>query len=150
MAYIIKVTEANASDKKNRFLLFHIAKSVGGFRASAVNGDSSTYLYPVDGDILFPDARNIAEMLEKAKAEYVRNPEKEITGEDKDLNCYDFAVTEIVDGAASIEVPNSRDIQPITMFRRASYDNRDTVLARLRAQVHRQLANGELVVKTDE
>ena len=148
MAFIVKITEANAKDKNNMFLLLHCTKSGGnGFRAASVNGDSSTYMYPVDGAILYPKARDIRECLEKAKSDYLKDDKPY---EDKDLNCYDFAVNEVVDEAISIEVSNSRDIQPITMFRRASYDDRGTVLSRLKAQVTRQLANGELVVVRDE
>ena len=146
MAFIIKATEANAKDKNNLFLLLHVAKSnASGLRAASVNGDSSTYMYPVDGSVLYPNARTIGEMLDKVKSDFVGT-------EDKELNCFDFGVPEVVDGATSIEVANSgnRDIQPITVFKRASYDDRDTVLARLKAQVHRQLANGELLVKSDE
>ena len=143
MAFFIKATEAHSKDKNNMFLILHVSKgNVGGLRAASINGDSSIYMYSVDGAILYPNARTIEEMLDKVKSDFVGT-------EDPDLHCYDFGVPEVVDGANSIGVVNSgnRDIQAITVFKRASYDDRDTVLARLKAQVARQLANGELAVK---
>ena len=140
-AIITKIEESATWNEKQRIALFHFshAATKSKLRAFAMNGDNVNYIYPVD---LLPMYRKETEkaekLLELARSEFEGS-------EDDEINLYDFSCLEVTDGKFdACSVTENEELQPISIFHRASYDSKEIVLERLKAQVKRQLKDGTL------
>lgn len=136
MAKVTKVEKCDNFGKDNPFAILHFSKAKNRLQQASVNGDNLDYLYPVDVTKLSSN-RDLNKAFDDVESEFNDY-------DDTDINLYDFEASEIGgDNVRAYEVDGS-DLQPITVFRRASYDSHDTVFARLKAQVLRQVSDGDL------
>lgn len=150
MAKVIKIEFASTheAEGKTAFAVFTIAKGENPLQRAALNGDAATYTLPVDMGALGlsgDDAKTPAAMLAAVQRNYIGT---EIEG----LRLYDIPTAEI--GYESVTVVGRDDLQPVTIFRRASFSPREVVVSRLKAQVAREIAqkvlSGEQVADVEE
>lgn len=134
---ITKVEKCDGFDEKTPFAILHLSKAKNALQSASVNGDNLDYLYPVDVTKLSEKdtlGKQFADVVETYKGSEV-----------EDINLYDISAQEIGgDSVQGYKVVDNDDLQPITVFRRASFDDKETVFSRLKAQVLRQVRDGIL------
>ena len=126
--------------------VFFFSKGKRGLLGDAsANGDAELYQYPIDCKVLFHETDR-DECEEKAKTF--------IGKEDTDINLVDVSVSELGlkkngQSVTSVTFGNDGMERAVRNFRRASYNDRESIVSRLYAQLERQQGNDECVYHTE-
>lgn len=126
--------------------VFFFSKGKRGLLGDAsANGDAELYQYPIDCKVLFHE-KDRDECEEKAKTF--------IGKEDPDINLVDVSVSELGlkkngQSVTSVTFGNDGMDRAVRNFRRASYNDRESIVSRLYAQLERQQSNDDCVYHTE-
>ena len=126
--------------------VFFFSKGKRGLLGDAsANGDAELYQYPIDCKVLFHE-KDRDECEEKAKTF--------IGKEDTDINLVDISVSELGlkkngQSVTSVTFGNDGMERAVRNFRRASYNDRESIVSRLYAQLERQQGDDKCVYHTE-
>ena len=126
--------------------VFFFSKGKRGLLGDAsANGDAELYQYPIDCKVLFHETDR-DECEAKAKTF--------IGKEDTDINLVDISVSELGlkkngQSVTSVTFGNDGMERAVRNFRRASYNNRESIVSRLYAQLERQQDDDKCVYHTE-
>ena len=126
--------------------IFFFSKGKRGLLGDAsANGDAELYQYPIDCKVLFNE-KDRDECEEKAKTF--------IGKEDTDINLVDISVSELGlkkngQNVTSVTFGNDGMDRAVRNFRRASYNDRESIVSRLYAQLERQKGDDKCVYHTE-
>lgn len=126
--------------------VFLFSKGKRGLLGDAsANGDAELYQYPIDCKVLFHE-KDGDECEEKAK-EFIGK-------EDTDINLVDISVSELGlkkngQNVTSVTFGNDGMDRAVRNFRRASYNDRESIVSRLYAQLERQKGDNKCVYHTE-
>ena len=126
--------------------VFFFSKGKRGLLGDAsANGDAELYQYPIDCEVLFHE-KDKEECEEKAKTF--------IGKEDTDINLVDISVSELGlkkngQNVTSVTFGSDGMERAVRNFRRASYNDRESIVSRLYAQLERQQGDDKCVYHTE-
>lgn len=126
--------------------VFFFSKGKRGLLGDAsANGDAELYQYPIDCEVLFH---------KKDKDECEEQAKTYIGEEDTDINLVDISVSELGlkkngQTVTSVTFGNDGMERAVRNFRRASYNDRESIVSRLYAQLERQQSNDKCVYHTE-
>ena len=126
--------------------VFFFSKGTRGLLGDAsANGDAELYQYPIDCEVLFH---------EKDKDECEAKAKTFIGKEDTDINLVDISVAELGlkkngQNVTSVTFGNDGMDRAVRNFRRASYNDRESIVSRLFAQLERQQGDDKCVYHTE-
>ena len=126
--------------------VFFFSKGKRGLLGDAsANGDAELYQYPIDCEVLFH---------EKDKEECEAKAKTFIGKEDTDINLVDISVSELGlkkngQSVTSVTFGNDGMERAVRNFRRASYNDRESIVSRLYAQLERQQGDDKCVYHTE-
>ena len=126
--------------------VFFFSKGKRGLLGDAsANGDAELYQYPIDCKVLFH---------ETDKEECEAKAKTFIGKEDTDINLVDISVAELGlkkngQSVTSVTFGNDGMERAVRNFRRASYNNRESIVSRLYAQLERQQSDDKCVYHTE-
>ena len=126
--------------------VFFFSKGKRGLLGDAsANGDAELYQYPIDCKVLFHE-KDRDECEEKAKTF--------IGKEDTDINLVDISVSELGlkkngQNVTSVTFGNDGMDRAVRNFRRASYNDRESIVSRLYAQLERQQSDDKCIYHTE-
>ena len=125
----------NRKEGEEPIAVLYFSKSTNPLQMASMNGDGNLYPYPVSVTMLYPK-KSANDAFDSVKEEYA---DSEIA----DINLFDIPVNEVC-GFDAVKVVDNDNLSAITVFKRASFDDRQTVVTRLKAQVARQLKDNQL------
>ena len=150
-ATIVKFKVSNNFGEKvngeKRYIgVFFFSKGKRGLLGDAsANGDAELYQYPIDCQVLFG---------EKDKEECEAKAKTFIGKEDTDINLVDVSVSELGlkkngQNVTSVTFGDDGMDRAVRNFRRASYNDRESIVSRLYAQLERQQSDEKCVYHTE-
>lgn len=132
--------------QKRYICVFFFSKGKRGLLGDAsANGDAELYQYPIDCKVLFH---------ETDRDECEKQAKTFIGKEDTDINLVDISVSELGlkkngQTVTSVTFGNDGMDRAVRNFRRASYNDRESIVSRLYAQLERQQGNDNCVYHTE-